>query len=81
MLVKGHGESPVLRKPELDAFLATAMSPELRNVTYLAEMRLEMVTIRGVHLAAIFMQVCTQWYFFTFSCIFLNPNHFFQFDF
>ena len=21
MLVKGHGESPVLRKPELDAFL------------------------------------------------------------
>ena len=57
MLVKGHGESPVLRKPELDAFLATAMSPELRNVTYLAEMRLEMVTIRGVHLAAIFMQV------------------------
>jgi len=56
MLVKGHGESPVLRKPELDAFLATAMSPELRNVTYLAEMRLEMVTIRGVHLAAIFMQ-------------------------
>ena len=59
MLVKGHGESPVLRKPELDAFLATAMSPELRNVTYLAEMRLEMVTIRGVHLAAIFMQVCT----------------------
>ena len=57
MLVKGHGEAPVLRKPELDAFLATAMSPELRNVTYLAEMRLEMVTIRGVHLAAIFMQV------------------------
>jgi len=56
MLVKGHGEAPVLRKPELDAFLATAMSPELRNVTYLAEMRLEMVTIRGVHLAAIFMQ-------------------------
>ena len=36
MLVKGHGEAPVLRKPELDAFLATAMSPELRNVTYLA---------------------------------------------
>jgi len=56
MLVKGNGEAPVLRKPELDAFLATAMSPELRNVTYLAEMRLEMVTIRGVHLAAIFMQ-------------------------
>merc|ERR1711962_1329590 len=56
MLVKGHGEAPVLRKPELDAFLATAMSPELRNVTYLAEMRLEMATIRGVHLAAIFMQ-------------------------
>lgn len=56
MLVVG-GSVPVLRKPELDAFLATAMSAELRNVAYLAEMRLEMVTIRGVHLAAIFMQV------------------------
>ena len=56
MLIKGVGETPVLRKPELDAFLATAMSPELRNVAYLAEMKLEMVTIRGVHLAALFMQ-------------------------
>ncbi len=54
--VKSKSEGPVLRKPELDAFLATAMSPELRNVAFLAEMRLEMVTIRGVHLAALFMQ-------------------------
>ena len=69
MLVKGHGEAPVLRKPELDAFLATAMSPELRNVTYLAEMRLEMVTIRGVHLAAIFMQVL---FFSSFFLFFLH---------
>ena len=57
MLIKGHGENPVLRKPELDAFLATAMSPELRDVAYLAELKLEMVTIRGVHLAALFMEV------------------------
>lgn len=62
MLVQGSrmaSDVPILRKPELDAFLATAVSPELRNVSYLAEMRLEMVTIRGVHLGAIFMQVTT----------------------
>ena len=47
----------VLRKPEVDAFLATAISPELYNVNYLAGLKLEMVTIRGVHLAALFMQV------------------------
>lgn len=47
----------VLRKPEVDAFLATAISPELYNVDYLAGLRLEMVTIRGVHLASLFMQV------------------------
>ena len=56
MLVNGKNEC-VLRKPELDAFLATAMSPELRDVGFLAEMRLEMVTVRGVHLASLFMQV------------------------
>lgn len=47
---------PVLRKPELDAFLATAFSPELADVNYLADMKLEMVTIRGVQLATLFMQ-------------------------
>ena len=49
--------NPVLRKPEVDAFLATAFSPELYNVDYLAGMKLEMVTMRGVHLGALFMQV------------------------
>ena len=57
MMVHGSGENPVLRKPEIDAFLVTALSPELYNIDYLAQLRLEMVTIRGVHLAALFMQV------------------------
>ena len=50
-------KGPVLQKPELDAFLATAFSPELADIAYVREMRLDMVTIRGVHLAALFMQV------------------------
>ena len=58
MWQQSNGDDCVLRKPELDAFLATALSPELRNPGYLAEMRLEMVTVRGVHLATMFVQVC-----------------------
>ena len=80
-----NGEDSILRKPELDAFLATgnistnifiigyfvnlirslisfltiALCPELRDAAYLTEMRLEMVTVRGVHLATMFMQVNT----------------------
>ena len=57
MWQQSNGDDCVLRKPELDAFLATALSPELRNPGYLAEMRLEMVTVRGVHLATMFVQV------------------------
>ena len=85
-----NGEDSILRKPELDAFLATgnisttnifiigyfkdfcffvklirslisfltiALCPELRDAAYLTEMRLEMVTVRGVHLATMFIQV------------------------
>ena len=52
-----NGEDSILRKPELDAFLATALCPELRDAAYVTEMRLEMVTVRGVHLATMFMQV------------------------
>ena len=48
---------PVLQKPELDAFLVTAFSPEIGNHKYLAEMTLDFVTIRGVQLATMFMQV------------------------
>lgn len=48
---------PVLRKPELDAFLATAFSPEMGDPRYLSDMRLDMVTPRGVQLATLFMQV------------------------
>ena len=59
IFVHGSNENPVLKKPELDAFLVTALSPELYNIDYLAQLKLEMVTIRGVHLASLFMQVCT----------------------
>jgi hypothetical protein len=48
---------PVLQKPELDAFLVTAFSPEIGNHKYLAEMTLDYVTPRGVQLATMFMQV------------------------
>jgi hypothetical protein len=48
---------PVLQKPELDAFLVTAFSPEIGNHKYLAEMTLDYVTTRGVQLATMFMQV------------------------
>ena len=57
MWQQNGAEVAVLRKPELDAFLATALCPELRNAAFLTEMRLEMVTVRGVHLATMFMQV------------------------
>ena len=48
---------PVLQKPELDAFLVTAFSPEIGNHKYLAEMTLDYVTTRGVQLATMFMEV------------------------
>ena len=57
IFVHGSNENPVLKKPELDAFLVTALSPELYNIEYLAQLKLQMVTIRGVHLASLFMQV------------------------
>ena len=45
----------ILRKPELDAFLVTAFSPELGDAEYLAKMKLDLVTPRGVQLASLFM--------------------------
>lgn len=47
---------PVLQKPELDAFLVTAFSPEIGNHKYLAEMTLDFVSPRGVQLATLFME-------------------------
>ena len=61
---------PVLQKPELDAFLVTAFSPEIGNHKYLAEMTLDYVTTRGVQLATMFMEVRnTRW-----KSLFLNSD-------
>ncbi|KAK7793934.1 hypothetical protein R5R35_007700 [Gryllus longicercus] len=49
-------DKKILRKPELDAFIAQAFSPELMNAHYLQELQLPLVTSRGVQLAAMFMQ-------------------------
>jgi len=49
-------QKSVLRKPELDAFLVTACSPELMDVENLARLKLDLVTPRGVQLATLFMQ-------------------------
>ena len=49
-------QNNVLRKPELDAFLVTACSPELCDPEYLAKMKLDLVTTRGVQLASLFME-------------------------
>ena len=49
-------QNNVLRKPELDAFLVTACSPELCEPEYLAKMKLDLVTTRGVQLASLFME-------------------------
>ena len=48
---------PLLMKPELDAFLVTAFSPELGNLKYLSELTLDRVTTRGIQLATLFMEV------------------------
>jgi hypothetical protein len=47
---------PVIRKPELDAFLATALAPELRDQQLLDDLTLEVITLRGVKLGTLFMQ-------------------------
>ncbi|XP_025831236.1 constitutive coactivator of PPAR-gamma-like protein 1 isoform X2 [Agrilus planipennis] len=46
----------ILRRQELDAFIAAAFSPDLMNAQYLQDLTLTMVTSRGVQLAAIFME-------------------------
>ena len=49
-------QNNILRKPEVDAFLVTAFSLELLDAEYLARMKLDLVTSRGVQLAAFFME-------------------------
>lgn len=49
-------DRPVLRRNELDAFLCHAFNPNLMNPQYLQELTLNMVTSRGVQLAALFME-------------------------
>ncbi|ELT95705.1 hypothetical protein CAPTEDRAFT_222688 [Capitella teleta] len=46
----------VMRRDELDAFLATACSPMLPQVEMTQELKLPMIHSRGVHLASLFMQ-------------------------
>ncbi|XP_076310626.1 constitutive coactivator of PPAR-gamma-like protein 1 homolog isoform X2 [Tachypleus tridentatus] len=49
-------ERPILRKQELDAFLAQAVSPHLMNAQFAQTMQLPIITNRGIELAAMFMQ-------------------------
>lgn len=49
-------EKAILRRAELDVFLAQAFIPDLMNTQYLQELTLNVVTSRGVQLAAVFMQ-------------------------
>lgn len=46
----------ILSRQELDAFLATAFSPQLLNVDFTQELVLPGVDLRGVYLATLFMQ-------------------------
>lgn len=48
-------KTKILRRQELDAFIAQAFSPELMNAQYLQELQLPLVTSRGVQLATLFM--------------------------
>ncbi|VEN34973.1 unnamed protein product [Callosobruchus maculatus] len=49
-------DRPIMRRHELDAFLCHAFNPNLMNPQYLQELTLNVVTSRGVQLAALFME-------------------------
>ncbi|XP_057658956.1 constitutive coactivator of PPAR-gamma-like protein 1 homolog isoform X1 [Diorhabda carinulata] len=49
-------EKPIMRRNELDAFICHAFNPNLMNPQYLQELTLNVVTSRGVQLAALFMK-------------------------
>lgn len=48
-------EKRILRRPELDAFIVTAVSPEVMNAEHLQDLQLPLVTARGVQLSTLFM--------------------------
>lgn len=50
------GGVPVLRRQELDAFLAQAVSPQLMDAQSTQGMQLPLVAVRGAQLAALFLQ-------------------------
>lgn len=56
------GHHLVFKKPELDAFLVTAFSPQLRNAHYLASLQGGIITPRGIHIASLFMAVSPVWF-------------------
>ncbi|XP_060533756.1 constitutive coactivator of PPAR-gamma-like protein 1 [Cylas formicarius] len=49
-------DRPIMRRNELDAFLCHAFNPNLMNVHHLQELTLNVVSSRGVQLAALFME-------------------------
>lgn len=49
-------DRPILRKQELDAFLAQAVSPHLMNAQHTQNLQLPVINSRGIYLAALFMQ-------------------------
>jgi hypothetical protein len=51
------GKKSFLSKAELEAFLATAVCPVMKNVRLTKELRLRKVLARGLSLGALFMQV------------------------
>ncbi|CAG0899993.1 unnamed protein product [Darwinula stevensoni] len=53
--IMSTSERAILRKQELDAFIAQAFSPQLTDAHYLQDLELPVVTSRGVQLASMFM--------------------------
>ncbi|XP_050304271.1 constitutive coactivator of PPAR-gamma-like protein 1 isoform X2 [Anthonomus grandis grandis] len=49
-------DKPIMRRNELDSFLCQAFNPNLMNVQHLQELTPNIVSSRGVQLAALFMQ-------------------------
>ncbi|XP_077496761.1 constitutive coactivator of PPAR-gamma-like protein 1 homolog isoform X2 [Amblyomma americanum] len=52
----GPGGAAVLRRQELDAFLAQAVSPQLMDAQSTQAMQLPLVAVRGAQLASLFLQ-------------------------
>uniref|UniRef100_A0A915KGJ0 Uncharacterized protein n=1 Tax=Romanomermis culicivorax TaxID=13658 RepID=A0A915KGJ0_ROMCU len=61
-------EFRILYNHELDAFLAQAVSPQLVDPNSLQEVQMSSLTVRGVHLAHLFMQGVEHAYFANDAC-------------